>query len=108
VIIVDDDIVLGLLEEMDSEINELKSDNKSMRKEIDDLKSNPVQSVESQAVECTCDEQEKWRRITLMFIEDQETALNDHKDAVKSDINRIEAQVSKLEGSITDMRKQID
>ena len=104
----DDDIVLGLLEEMDSKIEELENDNMSMRKEIDDLKSNPVQSVESQTVGCTCPEQEKWRRITLMFIEDQETALNDHKDAVKSDINRIEAQVSKLEGSITDMRKQIE
>ena len=104
----DDDVVLGLLEDMDSKIDELKSDNKSMRKEIDDLKSNPIQSVESQAVECTCAEQEKWRKITLMFIEDQETALNDHKDAVKSDINQMQAQVSKLEVSITDMRKQID
>ena len=102
----DDDIVLGLLEEMDSDINELKNENKSMRKEIDDLKYNPVQSVESQAVECTCAEQEKWRKITLMFIDDQEKALKDHKDAVKSDINRMQAQVSKLEGSITDMRKQ--
>ena len=104
----DDDVVLGLLEEMDSKIDELKSDNKSMRKEIDDLKSNPVQSLESQTVECTCAEQEKWRGITLMFIDDQEEALKDHKDAVKNDINRIQAQVIKLEGSITDMRIQID
>ena len=104
----DDDVVLGLLEEMDSKIDELKSDNKSMRKEIDDLKSNPVQSVESQAIECTCAEQEKWRGITLMFIDDQEKALKDHKDAVKSDINGIRSDVKKLEGSIVDMRKQIE
>jgi len=104
----DVDVVLGLLEEMDSKIDELKSDNKSMRKEIDDLKSNPVQSVESQTVECTCAEQEKWRRITLMFIDDQEKALKDHKDAVKSDINRIEAHVNKLEDNIVDMRKEVE
>ena len=104
----DDDVVLGLLEEMDSEINELKNDNKSMRKEIDDLKSNPVQPVESQAVECTCAEQEKWRGITLMFIDDQEKALKDHKDAVKSNVNRILAHVNKLEDNIVDMRKEIE
>jgi peptidoglycan hydrolase CwlO-like protein len=104
----DDDVVLGLLEDMDSKIDELKSDNKSMIKEIDDLKSNPVQSVESQTVECTCAEQEKWRGITLMFIDDQEKAFEDFKDTVKSNVNRILAHVNKLEDNIVDMRKEIE
>lgn len=104
----DDDVVLGLLEEMDSEINELKNDNKSMRKEIDDLKSNPVQPVESQAVECTCAEQEKWRKVTNVFFEMEEKALKDHKDTVENDINSIQAQVNRIEDSILDIRKQID
>ena len=104
----DDDVVLGLLEEMDSKIDELKSDNKSMRKEIDDLKSNPVQPVESQAVECTSNADEKWRKVTNVFFDEQEKALKDHKEAVTSDINSIQAQVSRLEDNIVDMRKKVE
>lgn len=104
----DDDAVLRLFKSMDSKIEELKNDNKSMRNEIKALKSNPAQYGESQTVGCTCDEQEKWRRITLMFIDDQEKALNDHKDSMKSDINQIQAHLNRLENNITELRKQVE
>lgn len=104
----DDDVVLGLLEEMDSKIDELKSDNKSMRKEIDDLKSNPAQSGESPPVGCTSNADEKWRKVTNVFFDEQEKALKDHKEAVTSDINSIQAQVSRLEDNIVDMRKKVE
>ena len=104
----DDDIVLGMLEDMDAKIEDLKSDITTLRNEIDDLKSSPVKSGRSSSVEGTSDIEQKWRGIAVTFFEDQERALKDHKEAVKSDINGIQAHVNKLEANIVDMRKQIE
>ena len=104
----DDDRVFKLLRGIDSEINELKNVNNTLRNEIEALKSNPVQSGRSPSVEGTSDIEQKWRNIAITFFEDQEKAFKNHRDAVKSEINGIRTDVKKLEANILDMRKQVE
>jgi len=108
VITVDDDIVLDLLESMDSKMEDLKNDNEMIRKDIEYLKSNPVQSGETSSVICTCDAEKIWKNITLTFIKDQEKAFESYKDTVKTDLNEIRMMVKKLENVIIELRKQSD
>jgi len=104
----DDALVLEIINGMDEKIDSIQTDNEMLKKDVEYLKANSNQYVETHAVECTCDPEKKWRSITLTFIEDQEKAFKDFKEIMETDVYNIRRDIKKVEENILEVRKQIE
>jgi len=99
--------VLQIIDAMDLKIDDIQRDNELLKNEVDDLKANLSSPKISQAVNCTCDSEQKWRSITLTFIEDQEKAFNKFKDSMETKIYAVREDMKQVNDNILNLRKQV-